>query len=77
MLSPTRIVETITVIIPIGIMPKRIISSRPIDVARNCLVTSLPKSIRRGAKLENELLLKLSVLIVALTVVISFNKNKY
>lgn len=63
---PTRMADTIMVIIPIGAMLSKITSAGPMEVARNCLVTSSPKRVRRGAKLEKALLAKLSASTVGL-----------
>jgi hypothetical protein len=47
-----------TVIIPMGAMPRRISSAQPIDVARNCFVNSSPNRVRSGAKSLKALLAK-------------------
>ena len=47
---PILIAHIITVMIPIGAVPRRILSAHPIDVDKNCLVISSPKRVRRGAK---------------------------
>lgn len=46
------------VIIPIGAIPRRRSSDQLIDVERNCLVDSSPKSVNKGAKSVNKLLAK-------------------
>jgi hypothetical protein len=47
---PIRIAQTTMVIIPIGAIPIRTSSAKPIEVARNCFVNSSPKRVRSGAK---------------------------
>jgi hypothetical protein len=56
------------VIIPIGAIPRRMLSAQPIDVERNCVVSSVPKRVRRGAKFVNALLAKLSLSTVGFVV---------
>lgn len=56
---PTRMAETMMAISPSGAMPSMTLSARVMDVARNCFVTSSPKSVRRGARLMNALFSKL------------------
>lgn len=51
---PTLTAETMIVIIPSGAIPSKIVSAVPKDVARNCLVTSSPKRVRKGAKSATE-----------------------
>lgn len=38
------------VMIPIGAIPSAMSSAQPMDVARNCFVTSSPNKVNRGAK---------------------------
>lgn len=58
-LPPTRIADMMMVISPIGAMPSKTTSAKPMEVARNCFVTSSPKRVRRGAKSVKALLAKL------------------
>jgi hypothetical protein len=50
-----------TVIIPMGAIPTRISSAQPIEVARNCLVKSLPNNVSSGAKSLKALFAKFPV----------------
>jgi hypothetical protein len=70
LVPPTLIAETIIVIIPIGAIPSSTLSDTPIEVARNCLVTSSPKRVKRGLKSEKALLPKNSALEVEAVVLV-------
>jgi hypothetical protein len=69
----TRIIETIIVMILRGAILSMMLSAIDINVARNCFVTSSPKSVRRGAKLVKAFLPKLS----ALTVIAIMSKQEF
>jgi hypothetical protein len=62
---PILTAHIIIVIIPIGAVPRRILSAHPIDVDKNCFVISSPKRVRRGAKFEKALFSKFEVSTVA------------
>lgn len=66
---PTLIAETMIVIIPRGAIPSNTVSKPLIDVARNCLVVSSPKRVRRALKSANE---KIASSVVLMFVVLSF-----
>lgn len=51
---PTLTAETMIVITPSGAIPSKIVSAVPNDVARNCLVPSSPKRVRKGTKSATE-----------------------
>lgn len=57
---PTRMADTMIVIIPMGAIPSRIVSTIPMLVPRNCFVTPSPKRVSSGAKSKKALLKKLS-----------------
>lgn len=50
--------DIITVIRPIGAMPRRMSYTQLIEVDRNCFVISSPNRVRRGAKSEKTLFAK-------------------
>jgi hypothetical protein len=58
---PILIAETMIVIIPIGAVPRRMLSAHQTDVDKNCFVTSSPNNVRRGAKFENALFSKFAL----------------
>jgi hypothetical protein len=55
------IADTIIVMIPIGAIPRRMLSAHPTEVERNCFVISSPNNVNRGAKFENALFWKFEV----------------
>lgn len=71
LLPPIRIAQTTMVIIPIGAIPSRISSAKPIEVARNCFVNSSPKRVSNGAKSLKALFSKFKLSTFGITVAVA------
>lgn len=72
---PTLTAETMMVIIPRGAIPSNAVSTEFSDVARNCLVASSPKRVRRALKSANERAASSVALMFAVLLFIAMARN--